>query len=345
MMTIPEKYGIIMKENFFREEIFLNFTANCGIWGAMFGIPNVVADNFLKLATGEQLKVLLYILRNSGKSCSSEEIALNTGITAQEASDAVMFWSQVNVLSESGSSEVPLENIMTISPVSASPITAVPAEKQKASPRQKQHLTPTEITGMMKDSSDISELFKTAESCLGSLNNTQQNSLIWMYSYLGLKKEVIITLIAYCVSIEKTNAGYIEKIACSWSENEINTLDAAQNEVTRMKKSREFSSQIMREFEMNHRPTSKQEEYINQWKSIGFSIELIRYAYEKTIEQINKLSFAYINKILLSWRDSGFTNVTQVKNAESDYQMKKSSSFTQQNDFDVEKYKSLINKF
>lgn len=310
-----------------------------------FSVPNIIADNFLKLATGGQIKVLLYILRNCTKNSSAEDIAANTGISQQEAADAILFWEQVNVLSDSYYSATPVSKIMNTSSLTEPIKTAVSEEKPKAVPRQKHHLSPSEITGMMRDSSDISELFKTAESCLGTLTHVQQNSLIWMYSYLGLKKEVIITLIAYCVSIEKTNAGYIEKIACSWSENEINTLDAAQNEVTRMKQSREYSSQIMRAFEMSHRPTSKQEEYITQWKNAGFSIELIHYAYEKTIEQINKLSFAYLNKILLSWKDSGFTTVAHVKNAESDYQKKKSPSGSKQSDFDVEKYKSLINKF
>lgn len=310
-----------------------------------FSVPNIVADNFLKLATGGQVKVLLYILRNPDNNSSAEDIAANTGISQQEAADAVLFWKQVNVLPDSYDSAAPVSNLMHTPQPTESAKAAVQEEKPESAPRRKHHLSPTEITGMMKDSSDISELFKTAESCLGTLTHVQQNSLIWMYSYLGLKKEVIITLIAYCVSIEKASAGYIEKIACSWSENEINTLDAAQKEVTRLKQSREFSSKIMHAFGMNHRPTSKQEEYITQWKNTGFSIEMIHYAYERTIEQINKLSFAYINKILLSWKDSGFTTVAHVKNSESDYKKKKSTSPSKQSDFDVEKYKSLINKF
>ena len=41
----------------------MEFKVNCGIWGTMFGVPSIVADNFLKLATGGQIKVLLYLLR------------------------------------------------------------------------------------------------------------------------------------------------------------------------------------------------------------------------------------------------------------------------------------------
>lgn len=320
----------------------------------MFGVPCIVADNFLKLATGEQIKVLLYILRCSGRSCTDEEIALNTGVSPQQAADAVMFWQQVNVLA-TDLSAAESSNIMSAppAPVSQNAVTQqkqteAPEEcKGTALPRRKQNITPSEISKMMKDSADISELFKTAEGCLGTLTHTQQNSLIWMYTYLGLKKEVIITLLAYCVSIEKTNVSYIEKIACDWSENEINSLNAAQEEVARMSSSRDYIVQIMRAFEMKRRPTGKQLDLIAQWKSIGFSIELIHYAYEKTIEQIDKLSFEYINKILLSWRDSGYTTVKQIKDAESDYRKKKKSGAKggSDDDFDVDKYKSLFNIF
>ena len=75
----------------------MEFKVNSGIWGSMFGVPDIVADNFLKLASGEQIKVLLYILRNSGKMCSAEEISVNTGVPVQQAAEAVMFWQQASL--------------------------------------------------------------------------------------------------------------------------------------------------------------------------------------------------------------------------------------------------------
>ncbi len=214
-------------------------------------------------------------------------------------------------------------------------------------PRRKQYMTPSSISKLMTDSADVAELFKTAESLLGNLTHTQQNSLIWIFSYLGLKKEVIITLLSYCISIGKANPGYIEKIAVSWAENEINTLDLAQDEISRLNSWNDYEAMIMRTFEMKRRPTTKQAEFISQWKSIGFNIELIHHAYEITIEKTDKLSFEYINKILLSWRDSGYTSVKQIKDAAADYRKKKNSasSTADNDDIDVDKYKIFINNF
>ncbi len=320
----------------------MELKANCGVWGSMFGVPCIVADNFLKLATGEQIKVLIYILRNSGRELTSEEIAMNTGITPQQAEDAVLFWQQANVLTPDTSISVPRNVMLQPENIVQSPETV---QKEAPAPRRRDSLKPSEISEIMNDSPNIAELFKAAEATLGSINYTMQNSLIWMTNYLGLKAEVIMTLLVYCEKIDKTNAAYIEKIAMSWAEKDINTLEAAQEETERLSSSHDYISNIMKMFEMKRKPTAKQLEVIQQWRSANYSSELIHYAYEKTIEQIDKLSFEYINKILMSWSSSGYKTVDDVKRAESEFKKSKKSTQSSSDDFDAEKYSFAINNF
>ena len=325
--------------------LFVELKVNCGIWGTMFGVPHIVADNFLKLATGDQLKVLIYCLRCSGKSCSTEEISRNTGVSVNDVADSIMFWQQANVLTTNDS--VPDSTVHQTIFNAADQTQNCESNNESPSVRQRQKQTfqPSEISEILNSSKDISELFKVAESALGTLGHTMQNSLIWIHEYLGLKKEVIITLLFYCLKIGKTNSSYIEKIACSWSENEINTLSAAEEEVNRLTLMSDYVGKVMKAFEMNRRPTTKQTEFIEKWREAGFGTELLRYAYEKTVEQIDKLSFDYINKILLSWRESGFTSVKDVNDAENNYKHKKNSSKNNDsNDPDIEKYNIVINK-
>ena len=82
----------------------MEFKVNNGAWGSMFGIPCIVADNFLKLASEAQIKVLLYILRNNNRMCSTDEIGRAVGITAEQAEESLIFWQQANVLAESSDS-------------------------------------------------------------------------------------------------------------------------------------------------------------------------------------------------------------------------------------------------
>lgn len=328
----------------------MEYKTNSGIWGTMFGVPCVVADNFLKLASADQLKVLLYLLRYSGKNCSDEEISLNTGVSPQQTADAMLFWQQVNVLTPQNTAreEVPVASMSVIEEPVNKPVARNLQDQaaNKLPERQRQNLTPSEISRTISGSNDIAELFKVAETALGKLSYTQQNSLIWMHNYLGLKREVIVTLIYYCISIEKTNCGYIEKIAYSWAENDINTLTAAQEEVDKLTASHDYTGKIMKLFEMNRKPTSKQTVFLTQWRKAGYSDELLRLAYERTIESIDKLSFEYINGILQNWQEQGLTTKAAVAESENSFRQQKNASDSQSGvSSDIDKYNFIINKF
>ena len=41
---------------------------NLGAWSSVFAVPSAIVDEGLKFSDGVKLKVLLYVLRNAGKS-------------------------------------------------------------------------------------------------------------------------------------------------------------------------------------------------------------------------------------------------------------------------------------
>lgn len=66
-------------------------------FGQMFGVPNAVVDQYLKLATPSQLKVLLYLLRNNGQTVDHSEIAKALAISEELVEEAALFWSQTDL--------------------------------------------------------------------------------------------------------------------------------------------------------------------------------------------------------------------------------------------------------
>ena len=72
-------------------------------FGQMFGVPNAVVDQYLKLATPSQLKVLLYLLRNSGRQVDTAELAQALTISGELAEEAVLFWQQTELFAPSRS--------------------------------------------------------------------------------------------------------------------------------------------------------------------------------------------------------------------------------------------------
>ena len=347
----------------------MELKVNSGIWGTMFGVPCIVADNLLKLATGEHLKVLLFILRNSGRNVSDEEISLNTGVPVSQVQDSILFWQQVNVITPDNQafsspvmqmtapSVTAPETLPAVQPQSAQPLlqpvqNTQPPQPVHYKPRKKENLNPSEITKIIQSSSEIKELFTVAEQKLGDLNHTMQNTIIWISNYLGLKSEVIITLITYCAHINKKEPRYIEKIACDWAEKEINTLDLANEEIERLKQYNEFLYIVKRRFEMKHTPTTQQQEFIKKWQSLGIDMELIHYAYEKCLENTEKLSFEYINKVVTSWHMEGLKTIEEVDEYNKKFKNSNKNNFSSgKNDssssgkLDLEKYKIFINQF
>ncbi|MDE6797070.1 MAG: DnaD domain protein, partial [Ruminococcus sp.] len=158
----------------------------------VFNIPCVVVDNFLQMATGEYIKVLLYILRVSGKDFAENEISDETGVNQEEVNRAIDFWRRAKILTGNGSgSNTP--------DVQKTEEENVPENSSVSSKKyMKNYFSASDIAEIKNSDPEISELIELAENSLGILNNTQLTSIINMHNYLGLKTEVIITLIEYC---------------------------------------------------------------------------------------------------------------------------------------------------
>ena len=74
-----------------KEVIFVYLTVHIPGFGQMFGVPNAVVDQYLKLATPSQLKVLLYLLRNNGQTVDHSEIAKALAISEELVEEAALF--------------------------------------------------------------------------------------------------------------------------------------------------------------------------------------------------------------------------------------------------------------
>ena len=73
---------------------FVDYTVHMGGFGQMFGVPNAVVDQYLKLSTPSQLKVLLYLLRHNGQQVEQSEISEALSVSDELVEEALLFWSQ-----------------------------------------------------------------------------------------------------------------------------------------------------------------------------------------------------------------------------------------------------------
>lgn len=314
----------------------MEYFLNSGIWSSVFAVPDTVVDNYIKLANEASIKVLLYVLKNNGQKIDEKRISDTLNISVSSVQEAFVFWENANVFTKiSVKTDEQIKEKKNV-------MRTVLSEPVKKSVKCDNNMNPTEIAERVEKSEEIKILFLMTEKDYGRpLNHTEQRTLIWIHDYLGLSTDVILMLAAYCISIDKGNIHYIETIAADWAEREINTLERAQQEIKRLAEFNGFNGRIMRIFGMSRKPTSKQQEFIDSWRDKGYSFELIEYAYEKTIERIDKLNFPYINKILENWHQNGFFTKEQIDMG----QKQKKESDNKEYSFNMDDIKSLSNNF
>ena len=63
--------------------------------GRVFFVPKANIDEHLAYVTGQQLKVLLYVLRHTGEDLEVDDLAGGLHMPAADVSDALQYWLTV----------------------------------------------------------------------------------------------------------------------------------------------------------------------------------------------------------------------------------------------------------
>ncbi|MBQ7874482.1 MAG: DnaD domain protein [Oscillospiraceae bacterium] len=271
----------------------------CG--GGAFFVPNEAAEN-LKLCTAAQLRVLLLVMSRGFAEATPEIISAELGMSAEDSKDNLDYWVARGILECDGAAPA------AITPSAASvPAAEVPAQKQPLPKPPETKLTMKEVQRLKEEDAGIAHVLSEAERLLGKTFTTSDTeAVVWLISYAGIPPEVLVTVIAYCAGIGKNNLRYIQKTAIEWLDSGIDTIEAAEERIRALNDARSWEGEVKRVLEIYGRNlVTKEKEFCESWRLYGISPELIHFAYEKCIEKTAKLSFPYINKILLSWHQKG----------------------------------------
>ena len=148
--------------------------------------------------------------------------------------------------------------------------------------------------------------------------------------------------VAYCVSIDKRNLRYIEKTALSWQEMGLDSDKAIEKYLDSQTIRYKQQQEVQNAFGIHDRRlTSKEQKWIDQWYGeFHFSIDMIRLAYEKTVDNTGKVSFPYIHKILSAWHQKGLRTLEEAL-AESLSPPKQAKDEKKEYSFDLEEFEQL----
>jgi DnaD/phage-associated family protein len=264
----------------------MDYKITLGAFNAVFAVPAAVTDEYIKLATADNLKVLLYCLRHAGQILSPGEISRATGVAPDNVISSFEFWAQRGLFD--GAASPP-------QPVNTKPIVERDYE-----------FSPKEISDVIKDSADVQYLFKHCESLCGRLlKPNEQKAIAVIVEDYGMSAAVTLMLIEYCFSIEKSSPAYIKKTAASWLEQGINSIETAEAHIRQLKDYRSDESELIRLLNVKDIPEGRKPLFRKWLYEFNFTKEIVFEAYQITLEKTGKLEYTYMDKILTGWKENG----------------------------------------
>ncbi len=334
----------------------MEYNINLGAWQSVFAVPTEIVDKHIKLAGAAQLKVILWFLRHAGENFTVEDIAGSLSMQPADVRDCMQYWIQTGVISMNGSTLEPASQTKSAEPQNEAAAERSESDKpadteqkpvEAAVQSKKRLLSRPEkpdakyLAQRMTNDKSIEYLMQSADEIFGRItSNNDRATLLLIHEYDGLPVEVIIMLLQYACSIGKCNMRYIEKMAISWADEEITTLDAADKKIKKLTCGRNAASAVQRIIGADeHSPTERETEladtWINKWK---FTSDMIRKAYEICVDTKGKYIPRYVNSVLERWYNSGISTVEQVDKEKASRKTKKHNGYGAT--YDISEYES-----
>jgi len=280
-------------------------------------LPMEFINKYMISANATYVKVYLYGL---GKCYEGEEDVSNASIAEAldiletDVSKAWRYWKKVGLVHSEG------KGVLVFDSVAGEEVKpAVQKEPQKEQEEKPKENSMKEISKAMGINPKMKETVTMAEQLLKKpLSQREVTSLYSFMQEYSMSQEMVLLLLEYCVTIDKTNFSYIEKVAEGWHEQGIDSLADANKLLNRVNKEARMQKKCKKIFGLDRELSQTESNYVARWVSeLSMSESMIRTAYEKTVTNTGKISMPYMNSILKSWYEKGIKTVSQIAEKES----------------------------
>lgn len=318
-----------------------------------FEISFDFVEKWGRFAKPEYLKIYIYILAKYKKdktTYSPSELSEVLDVKLSKINAALEYWAMEGLICAT-------ENGYIFSDSEPKKSRDIPRPTLSQRPSYVQ----AEIDKAITQNKDISHLFKQTEKILGKLLSSNDMEVLYSFvDWLGLPVEVIIMIITYAAGKSKHSMRYIEKIAVDWADREINTYEKAEAYIRELEEAHSKERKICSILGISNRALSTTEKkYIKIWThEKDIPLDLIPIAYDKTMLKTGgKMGWAYMNKLLVSWYDSGIRTQSELEAAQANFRLQnrtdgkpdvpkksagKFNNYTDTNTIDYQKYAEQV---
>ena len=203
-------------------------------------------------------------------------------------------------------------------------ISGEPGAERRAAPEEAlPEYTSGDVVKRSGEDPAFRSILAETEQLLGrTLSSADTRMLFGVYDYLGLPVDVIMELLHHCAEQCRIKFGpgrvptmrQIEKEAYVWANQEIMTIDRAEEYIAEKARRHDICEVLRLAFGIRDRQFSATErKYVEGWLAQGFTQEAIELAYDKTVTNTGQLKWAYMNRIMQSWHGKGLHTVKEIE--------------------------------
>ncbi len=146
------------------------------------------------------------------------------------------------------------------------------------------------------------------------LNRNDLNTLFDLYDFYGMSTEFICGIIDYAATSNKRSMSFVFNSAVTINAQGVNTYSELEDYLAAKRVSDSKAAQFKKLCGFGTRELSeKEKKYTERWFSeMRLSFELVKLAYEKTVDTIGEIKLPYMAKILEQWYAKGIKTPEDV---------------------------------
>ena len=264
-------------------------------------VNNIFIEKYMPQARGEFIKIYLLMLKHdiSGElGVSSSILASSLNLLESDIMNALNYWNDQGVIKFTQIDKMGNFNVEFVDLI----------EEPTTSTKQVDLL---EALG----STTTKDMLKDIEILLARPLSPNEMSIYlnWQREF-GFSSELILILMEYCISKGKSDSRYIEKVALSWHDLKITTIEQAQNLITKAEDKWINIRKILTYLGITNTDIMKpQQDLIEKWLLIyKFPNEIILKACDICFERLNRADFKYIDGILTNWNKNNIKTLEDI---------------------------------
>ena len=301
-------------------------------------LPDIFFTEYLSAASGNSIKVYLYILFLSkyNKDIKLNDLSKKLALPLNIIQESLKYWEDTGIITKKGIGYI-VNNIQEI-------------ELNK--------LYTPKITINKERAQDI-EKDQSRSNAIENINNSFFQGImspswysdidLWFKKY-GFDEQVMIQLFQYCFSKSALHKNYVVAVADAWSKNNIKTYEDYEVYSQKFEKLNKIKKEISKKLGRYTPLTQFEEAFIEKWViDFNYDLSVINIALKKTTSKANP-SFDYLDKLISDWHDRNLKTADQVNEFLAQMKQKKNNikelaKKTNYNNYEQRNYDSLDNLY